>query len=85
MVKVVYGDNLNRNEDITSATTTLKSFLDAHGFDYSNRGMNLDGSPLSAGDLNKTFADFGVSESCYLLAVAKVDNAGTTIVVVAVA
>ena len=39
--------------------------------------MNLDGTTLKAGDLNKTFADFGVTDSCYLLAVAKADNAAS--------
>ena len=31
---------------------------------------------LSAGEVNKTFADFGVTEKCYLTSVAKLDNAG---------
>jgi hypothetical protein len=36
--------------------------------------MNLDGSPLHPGDLDKTFADFGIAEKCYLLNVVKADN-----------
>ena len=75
MIKVIFGDNLSRNEAIVSTTATLKSVLDEQGFDYSSRQMNLNGAPLSAGELNKTFADFGVTDSCYLLAVAKLDNA----------
>lgn len=35
----------------------------------------LDGSSLAAGDLDKTFADFGIAEKCYLVNIAKQDNA----------
>ena len=43
---------------------------------YQESGIiNLDGSTLNPGDLDKTFADFGIKENCFLLNVAKVDNA----------
>ena len=43
--------------------------------DYTRGVINLDGSSLGPGDLEKTFADFGITEKCYLLNVVKADNA----------
>lgn len=76
MIKVTYRDNVNVEEKIISETTTIKSFLEDMGIDYSSRPLAIDGAMLSAGEVNKTFADFGVTEKCYLTSVAKLDNAG---------
>ncbi|MDR9824985.1 hypothetical protein RCJ22_05100, partial [Vibrio sp. FNV 38] len=37
--------------------------------------MMLDGVTLRPGDLDKSFDDFGIAETCYLLSVQKADNA----------
>ena len=76
MIKVIYRDNINASEKIVSENTTVKSFLEEEGIDYSSRPLAIDGAMLSAGEVNKTFADFGVTEKCYLTSVAKLDNAG---------
>lgn len=77
MVRVITGTTLKRNDPVTvPSTTTLKSVLEEGRIDYANARIHLDGSPLSAGDLNKTFADFGITEgTCFLLNVVKADNA----------
>lgn len=75
MIKVVVGNNLKREEVIVNSDTTLRTVLEENGIDYSRGSMNLDGSPLGAGDLDKTFADFGIAEKCFLLNVVKADNA----------
>ena len=54
---------------------TLREALEDAEVDYMVGMMNLDGSPLSPGDLDRTFADFGITEKCYLLNVVKADNA----------
>ena len=77
MVKVTIGNNINRTSVIIDENTTLKAACEQVEFDYSRTSMNLDGTTLKAGDLNKTFADFGITDSCYLLAVAKADNAAS--------
>ena len=41
----------------------------------SESGDFSDSLTLSPGDLDKTFADFGIAEKCYLLNVVKADNA----------
>ena len=69
------GNNLRRESNIIDENTTLRAALENAEVDYTRGMMHLDGAPLSAGDLDKTFADFGVKEKCYLLNVVKADNA----------
>ena len=75
MIKCTIGNNVKRESEIFDESTTLREALETVDFDYSRGMMNLDGSPLQPGDLDKTFADFGIKEKCYLLNVIKADNA----------
>jgi len=75
MIKVTMGNNVKRKDEIVEETTTLREALELAEIDYTTGIMNLDGSTLSPGDLDKTFADFGIKEKCYLLNVVKADNA----------
>ena len=75
MIKVTMGNNVKRSSEILDENTTLREALEIAGIDYSRGTMNLDGSSLAPGDLDKTFADFGISEKCFLLNVVKADNA----------
>ena len=75
MIKVTMGNNVKRKTEILDENTTLREALETAEIDYTIGMMNLDGSPLQPGDLDKTFADFGIAEKCYLLSVVKADNA----------
>lgn len=75
MVKVTVGNNLKRESVIVDASTTLRSVLEDANVDYTRGVMHLDGSSLNPGDLDKSFADFGITEKCFLLNVVKADNA----------
>ena len=75
MVKVTVGNNVNRETVIVDSDTTLRSVLEDAGIDYSKGGINLDGSTLKPGDLDKSFDDFNIGEKCFLLQVVKCDNA----------
>jgi hypothetical protein len=75
MIKVTIGNNVKRTSEILDKNTTLREALETAEIDYTRGIMNLDGSTLNPGDLDKTFADFGISEKCYLLNVVKADNA----------
>ena len=75
MIKVTIGNNVKREAVIIDKNTTLRAALEDNGVDYTRGVMNLDGSSLNPGDLDKTFADFGITEKCYLLNVVKADNA----------
>jgi len=75
MIKVTIGNNVKRKTEILDENTTLRAALEEVEIDYSRGTMNLDGSSLGPGDLDKTFADFGITEKCFLLNVVKADNA----------
>lgn len=75
MVSIIVGNNVKRETKIVSETSTLRQTLESAGIDYTRGAMHLDGAPLQPGDLDKTFADFGITERGYLLNVVKADNA----------
>lgn len=75
MIEVTVGNNLKREKKIVDGATTLRAVLDEAGIDYTTGVMHLDGASLAAGDLDKTFNDFGIAERCFLLNVVKADNA----------
>jgi len=75
MIQVKIGQNLNRDNIIVDENITLKEAFDMQGIDYSVGISSLDGATLRAGDINRTFADFGVGETCTLVNVFKLDNA----------
>ena len=75
MVKVYVGNNIKRTPVMVSEDTTLRKVLEDAQVDYSVGMTSLDGSTLKAGDLDKTFKDFGIGETCYLLNTAKAVNA----------
>lgn len=75
MVKVVVGNNVKRNSVIVDNNTTLRTVLEDNDVDYTRGMTSLDGATLGAGELDKTFADYGITDKCYLLNVVKADNA----------
>lgn len=75
MIKVISGTSLNKQELILSADTTLMDAAEQAGLNVGAGGITLNGSMVSANEFNKTFADFGVTDKCYLLQVVKADNA----------
>ena len=75
MIKVTIGNNVKREAVIIDKNTTLRAALEDNGVDYTRGVMHLDGSSLNPGDLDKTFADFGITEKCYLLNFVNADNA----------
>ena len=75
MIKVTVGNNVKRESVVIDENTTLRKALEDANIDYTTGTMHLDGAPLMAGELDKTFADFGIGEKCFLLNVVKADNA----------
>ena len=75
MIKVTVGNNVKRESVIVNPNSTLRSVLEQANVDYTRGVMHLDGSSLNPGDLDKTFANFGITEKCFLLNVVKADNA----------
>lgn len=75
MIKVTVGNNVKHESVIIDPNTTLRTVLEDNHVYYTRGFMTLDGSPLQPGDLDKTFAQFGITSPCYLLNVVKADNA----------
>lgn len=75
MIQVTVGNNVKRERVLVPETSTLRSVLEENEVDYTRGTMNLDGAPLGPGDLDKTFAQFGITEKTFLLNVVKADNA----------
>lgn len=75
MIKVTVGNNVKRESVIVNPNSTLRAVLEQANVDYTSGVMHLDGSSLNPGDLDKTFANFGITEKCFLLNVVKADNA----------
>ena len=81
MIKVTVSNNVKRETVFVSDDRTLRSVLEENQIDYTRGMTNLDGSPLRAGDLDKTFADFNIAEKCFLSAIVKADNAASISIV----
>ena len=75
MIKVTIGTNTNRKNVNVDPNRTIKSVLDEQNVNYATGILQLDGATLQPGEINKTFADFNITESCYLISVVKADNA----------
>jgi len=74
VIKVNVGTNVERKEILIDESKTIRSVLKEQNIDYTRGTITLDGATLLAGDFDKTFADFKIKESCFLLKVAKADN-----------
>lgn len=76
MINVTIGSNMSRRTvTVDESTTTLRSVLDQNGLDYNRFTVHLDGDTVTADKLDKTFAENGVFENCFLVSVSKTDSA----------
>lgn len=76
MINVTIGSNMSRRTvTVDESTTTLRSVLDENGLDYNRFTVHLDGDTVTADKLDKTFAENGVFENCFLVSVSKTDSA----------
>lgn len=62
-------------QDIVDENATLRQVLTEKGVDYSRQSVTIDGCVLQPGDIDKSFADFGIATETILTALAKLDNA----------
>lgn len=75
MIRVTIGNNVKKETVIVEPSTSLASLVDAHDIDLGSGALTLDGTFLSANDLSKSLADFGVTDECRLLCVQLQKNA----------
>lgn len=75
MINVIVSNNMDRNTVPVDEHVTIKSVLESQDINYSVGMISIDGATLKPGDINKTFADMGVTDKCYLSVIVKADNA----------
>lgn len=74
MIKVIIGTNTNKETKIVEESRTPRELLEEVEVDYSRGTLNLDGATLKPGDLDRTFAELGIKEKCYLISIVKADS-----------
>ena len=75
MINVLMGNNTNRKTVIVNPNTSIRKALEDNGMEVAGKTYTLNSRTLSTDDYDKTFPDLGVTDRCYLLCVAKADNA----------
>lgn len=76
MINVTLGNNVKRVPAILDPSTTIREALEQHNIDYSVGVIHLDGASLNPGDMDRSFRELGIQDKCFLLNVAKGNNAG---------
>ena len=75
MFELIIGTNTSRDRVPTPLNKTLRQALEDADIDYSIGSIHLDGVSLRPGDIDKTFADFGITTKASLVNVVKGDAA----------
>lgn len=75
MLQIKVGTNTSRQTLIVPESDTPKDVLEKADVDYSIATIHLDGSVLSASEMNTSLSDLGITESAQLIAVVKQENA----------
>ena len=76
-IRITVGSNLKRNTVLVDDSLTPKQVFEQQDIDYTAPGCiaSLDGCQLSASDMNRSFADLGITDKAVLTTVVKADNA----------
>jgi len=80
MIQITLISNNGRKQINVSEDSTIREVLDQQHINYSVGVTQIDGCSLRPGDLDKTFAEHGIEDACYLSVVVKADNAATVTV-----
>ena len=75
-IKVIYGTNTSRSQDIISEDTLIREFVETRDCFSGNGSLHLDGITLRGVDLDQTFAQAGCSVKATLIEIVKADSAG---------
>lgn len=77
MIKVTIHTNSVRKpvENVDPSTRTIRSVLDEAGVDYNRFQVHYYGDVITAQDLDKTLAEYGIYEDCSFSSVTKADSA----------
>lgn len=75
MVQVIIGNATNRRKVVVEPTTKVKDILEQNEIDYGTARVTCNGETLRADQFGQPLnAIIGDADSCYLMAVVKLDN-----------
>lgn len=75
MVQVTIGNATSRKKILVEGTKKINEILDENNINYSSARITCNGETLNAADFGKRLCDIiGDADSCYLMAVVKLDN-----------
>lgn len=72
-INVVVGHNSDRFQKLYADTTTIREILEDNEIDYGCGVTTLDGTTVR--ELDKTLADYGITNRCCLFSIIKTNNA----------
>lgn len=75
MIIATIGNNVQRKKVHLNPNTTLNQAIAETGLDFTLMQMHLDGEALDPEDLDRTFADHGITDLCFLIGVVNTKNA----------
>lgn len=75
IVSVKIGTNLNRKTVTATSDKTIRQLLEENNISYATTTIFLDGDTVKAGDMDKSLNDFNITDSCYIIASQKTENA----------
>ena len=76
IITVRFSTNTDRDDFQVLSNTSLRAFLESRNYNWQGAMIMIDGLTVSAGDLNKSWDELGVTgESVNLSAVVKANNA----------
>lgn len=80
MLKLSIANNVTRKSVMVPENSTIREAFENNGVDFTGASVNMDGSILGPGEINKTFLDFGYNgtpgrDKVMLRAIVKADNA----------
>ena len=74
MIQITIGSNTQRKRMTIDPNMTLRQALTEAEIDYSVGTIHMDGCSLTPGQLDKSFTEMGVTDTCFLICVIKQDN-----------
>jgi len=71
MITVTIGTNTQQRDITVNPNSTLKDILEQEKISYATGGLHLNGEPVKAADIQKTFTEMGIVTDCMLISVVK--------------
>lgn len=76
MIEVTIYTSSGRQTVLADPNSTVKNTLDSRNVNYGTATLQLDGSAVVPGTLDKTFTELGIKDKCAVSAIIKTSNAG---------